>query len=96
MKAWMYRIFFGYNPARFINGEVPEWLNGIVSKTIVGSGPPGVRIPPSPLKPDLIQVGFFISTVRPHGEDDIRIPPSPLKPDLIQVGFFYLMVRFAQ
>jgi hypothetical protein len=30
---------------------VPEWLNGIVSKTIVGSGPPRVRIPPSPLKP---------------------------------------------
>ena len=25
-------------------------MNGIVSKTIVGSGPPGVRIPPSPLK----------------------------------------------
>jgi len=59
-------------------------------------GEDDIRIPASPLKPDLIQVGFFISTVRPHGEDDIRIPPSPLKPDLIQVGFFYLMVRFAQ
>ena len=29
-------------------GEVPEWLNGLVSKTKVGASPPGVRIPPSP------------------------------------------------
>jgi hypothetical protein len=27
---------------------VPEWLNGTVSKTVVGSGPPRVRIPPFP------------------------------------------------
>ena len=38
-----------YNSARNNNGEVPEWLNGTVSKTVVGSGPPRVRIPPSPL-----------------------------------------------
>ena len=29
-------------------GEVPEWLNGTVSKTVVAFGPPWVRIPPSP------------------------------------------------
>jgi hypothetical protein len=28
---------------------VPERLNGTVSKTVVGFGPPWVRIPPSPL-----------------------------------------------
>ena len=37
-------------------------MNGIVSKTIVGSGPPGVRIPPSPQEklPDLKDLGAFI------------------------------------
>ena len=29
-------------------GEVPEWTIGAVSKTVVGLGPPWVRIPPSP------------------------------------------------
>ena len=45
------QFFFGYNlRPRVLFGEVPEWLNGIVSKTIVGSGLPRVRIPPSPPK----------------------------------------------
>ena len=36
-------------------------MNGIVSKTIVGSGPPRVRIPPSPLKPPNSAVfSFFL------------------------------------
>ena len=30
------------------HGEVPEWLNGLVSKTSVSFGAPGVQIPPSP------------------------------------------------
>jgi hypothetical protein len=29
-------------------GEVPEWSNGAVSKTVVGASPPRVRIPVSP------------------------------------------------
>lgn len=29
-------------------GEVPEWLNGTVSKTVVWATVPRVRIPPSP------------------------------------------------
>ena len=29
-------------------GEVPEWLNGAVSKTVERLRVPGVRIPPSP------------------------------------------------
>ena len=29
-------------------GEVPEWLNGAVSKTVVGASPPRVRVPLSP------------------------------------------------
>ena len=29
-------------------GEVPEWSNGAVSKTVVGATPPRVRIPVSP------------------------------------------------
>ena len=32
-------------------GEVPEWLNGAVSKTVVGASPPRVRIPLSPPYP---------------------------------------------
>ena len=32
-------------------GEVPEWLNGAVSKTVVGASPPRVRIPLSPPLP---------------------------------------------
>ena len=31
-----------------IQGEVPEWLNGTDSKSVVGVTLPGVRIPPSP------------------------------------------------
>ncbi len=34
--------------AQAITGEVPEWLNGLVSKTSVSFGAPGVQIPPSP------------------------------------------------
>ena len=30
------------------NGEVPEWLNGAVSKTVVRASVPRVRIPLSP------------------------------------------------
>ncbi len=30
------------------DGEVPERLNGAVSKTVVGATSPGVQIPPSP------------------------------------------------
>ena len=33
---------------RFAPGEVPEWPNGADSKSVVPSGGPGVRIPPSP------------------------------------------------
>ena len=31
------------------SGEVPEWTIGTVSKTVVPSGVPWVRIPPSPI-----------------------------------------------
>ncbi len=31
-------------------GEMPEWSNGAVSKTVVRSRGPGVRIPLSPQK----------------------------------------------
>ncbi len=33
------------------NGGVPEWLNGAVSKTVVGVTPPRVRIPAPPPSP---------------------------------------------
>ena len=37
-------------PASYMNadGEVPEWSNGTVSKTVVRVTVPWVRIPPSP------------------------------------------------
>ncbi len=38
VKVW------GFRPS----GEVPERLNGTVSKTVVGETPPRVRIPASP------------------------------------------------
>ncbi len=34
--------------AKLLGGEMPERLNGAVSKTVVGASPPGVRIPLSP------------------------------------------------
>jgi hypothetical protein len=49
MKAPM-KLCYNFARRRHRIGEVPEWLNGTVSKTVVGSGPPRVRIPPSPLK----------------------------------------------
>ena len=33
-------------------GEVPEWSNGAVSKTVVGASLPRVRIPVSPPNPN--------------------------------------------
>ena len=33
---------------RSLNGEMPEWLNGTVSKTVVRATVPRVRIPLSP------------------------------------------------
>ena len=34
--------------SHMLRGEVPEWSNGAVSKTVVGASPPRVRIPVSP------------------------------------------------
>ena len=39
-------------------GEVPEWLNGAVSKTVVGASPPRVRIPLSPPLPSMYFSGL--------------------------------------
>ena len=39
---------WGLRSVRAPSGEVPEWLNGLVSKTSVSLGAPGVQIPPSP------------------------------------------------
>ena len=36
-----------------MRGEVPEWLNGAVSKTVVRASVPRVRIPLSPPVPDI-------------------------------------------
>lgn len=44
-------------------GEMPEWPNGIDSKSIVAAMPPRVRIPVSPPHTKLnllIRLGFFI------------------------------------
>ena len=35
-------------PRTKLSGEVPEWSNGAVSKTVVRASGPWVRIPPSP------------------------------------------------
>ena len=39
-----------------ISGEVPEWLNGAVSKTVVHESVPRVRIPASP--PFIVEMRF--------------------------------------
>jgi hypothetical protein len=36
------------SPVLQVRGEVPEWSNGAVSKTVVLATAPRVRIPPSP------------------------------------------------
>ena len=46
-------------------GGMPEWLNGAVSKTVVGATSPGVRIPlPPPRRP--VGTFFFIGQSRPE------------------------------
>ena len=48
-KAHKVSINSTQNIIIILEGEVPEWSNGAVSKIAVGPwGPPGVRIPPSP------------------------------------------------
>ena len=51
MKLGFVGTIFSVLAARYATkppGEVPEWLNGAVSKTVVGASPPRVRIPLSP------------------------------------------------
>ena len=102
MRVWICKIHginIGYNFARFTKiGEVPEWLNGIVSKTIVGSGPPGVRIPPSPLKPDLEKVGFFLFHRAPPLRRWYSNPSLPAATLKVFKTFrvYFLVVRFVE
>jgi hypothetical protein len=44
-KRLQFYVFYG-NSHDF--GEVPEWPNGLDSKSSEGISPPWVRIPPSP------------------------------------------------
>ena len=45
----------------FCTGELPEWSNGAVSKTVVPSQAPRVRIPYSPqCKSPADRLGFFV------------------------------------
>ena len=39
--------------AKICGGEVPEWTNGTLSKSVVASRSPWVRIPPSPPKNEI-------------------------------------------
>jgi hypothetical protein len=48
-----------------LHGEMPEWLNGTVSKTVVWATVPRVRIPlspPPPAEARRAQAGFFVRT----------------------------------
>ena len=64
-----------------LNGEVPEWLNGAVSKTVVGASPPRVRIPLSPPLLSMYPVrlhGFFKPRVIPYFRRwNLAIPRIP-------------------
>ena len=57
------------------SGEVPEWLNGAVSKTVVGASPPRVRIPLSPplLFPTRCKGGFFYLLVEFYAHIYVQI-----------------------
>ncbi len=48
MILLIFGVFFGNIILEEIDGEMAEWLNAAVSKTVVGSGSPGVRISLSP------------------------------------------------
>ena len=48
-------FYFGRLP-----GEVPERLNGTVSKTVVWATVPGVQIPPSPLNTKALNISAFL------------------------------------
>ena len=57
----------------YINGEVQEWLNWLVSKTSVPATAPRVRIPPSP---PLSAIGLIIELNA--GGVAVYEPASPL------------------
>jgi hypothetical protein len=48
--AWGRGAETAVSAEQLASGEVAEWLNALVSKTSMGSGSSGVRIPPSPLR----------------------------------------------
>ena len=50
-------LYIWYKLVLFSSGEVPEWLNGAVSKTVVPLAEPRVRISPSPH--DLVKIIFI-------------------------------------
>src|SRR5690606_2061410 len=55
------------------HGEVAEWSNAAVSKTVVGASPPWVRIPPSPPSSDRQRAPAVRSDYLSAGER----PPCP-------------------
>ena len=52
-------------------GEVPEWLNGAVSKTVRGASPSGVRIPLSP--PEIARDCARFRSSLDHLRRDVRV-----------------------
>jgi hypothetical protein len=63
-----------YSLITVVAGEVPEWLNGAVSKTVVEATPPRVRIPASP--PVKQPGSLFRYPYLPLVYDMLYLPPS--------------------
>ena len=60
-KQTKYICFEG---SRKTNGEMAEWLNAAVLKTVKDASPSGVRIPISPQKNIKPQISFKYETLR--------------------------------
>ena len=57
------------------NGELAEWLNAAVLKTVISSRVSGVRIPGSPLEKDQMRVwSFFVLNISDLGGSPEGMP----------------------
>ena len=62
-------------------GEVPEWSNGTVSKTVERASVPRVRIPPSPPKTERQLQKLTYRGPRDAGRSNHAIPPNSNLPE---------------
>jgi hypothetical protein len=74
-------------------GEVPERLNGTVSKIVVGATPPRVRIPASPPFPELSTIDYFLTDLPYIRVNSKRYSFFSRLPEFFNGGYASIMKR---